>query len=166
MHQERPHLEPCPFCGLPLKEDWRKYNPHARCVTEGCKGKQLPLLNLDLPDDIERWNTRGGLLLQALPVEQPPAGRQSAADPSNTEVAQLRAENATLRAALQQHLEQPPAAYMRPYLGSMDFIPHEPWCLDGLSPGWVPLYQRPAPAAGALVSCAAKQPSKDATDDR
>lgn len=62
MNPERPHLEPCPFCGNPLKEDWRKYNPHARCVTEGCKGKQLPLLNLDQQDDIDRWNTRGGVL--------------------------------------------------------------------------------------------------------
>jgi len=65
MHPERPHLEPCPFCGNPLKEEWRKFNPHARCVTENCKGKQLPLLNLDQQDDIDRWNTRGGVLRSA-----------------------------------------------------------------------------------------------------
>lgn len=51
-------LLPCPFCGNALDVRRRKSNPYARCATEGCKGKQLPLLNLDLPDDIAAWNRR------------------------------------------------------------------------------------------------------------
>jgi hypothetical protein len=38
----------------------RRHNPWARCETPECKGAQLPLLNLDLPDDIARWNRRAG----------------------------------------------------------------------------------------------------------
>ena len=51
-------LKPCPFCGKPLTVTARRHNPHARCRTENCKGAQLPLLNLDQPEDIERWNRR------------------------------------------------------------------------------------------------------------
>lgn len=66
MSEPHLHLEPCPFCGMPLNVDRRKYNPHARCVTEGCKGTQLPLLNLDMPEDIARWNTRSGVLCSGM----------------------------------------------------------------------------------------------------
>lgn len=51
-------LLPCPFCGNALEVSKRRYNPHARCVTANCKGAQLPLLNIDQPDDVARWNTR------------------------------------------------------------------------------------------------------------
>lgn len=53
-----PHLKPCPLCGHALEVKARKNNPYARCATEGCKGKQLPLLNLDVPEDIAAWNCR------------------------------------------------------------------------------------------------------------
>lgn len=51
-------LKSCPFCGKPLFEKHRKANPYALCKTEGCKGAQLPMLNLDQPDDIDAWNQR------------------------------------------------------------------------------------------------------------
>lgn len=54
-------LLPCPFCGQELKRKERKHNPYARCVTEGCKGAQLPLLNLDQPDDIAAWQARAAV---------------------------------------------------------------------------------------------------------
>lgn len=71
-------------------------------------------------------------------------GPLDATKTASIEVEKLRAENAALKASMQQLLEQPPAAYMRHYMGSMDFMVHEPWCIDGLSPGWVPLYKRPS----------------------
>ncbi len=52
------NLEPCPFCAQPLEVVRRRFNPYARCVTEGCTGSKLPLLNLDVPGDIDAWNTR------------------------------------------------------------------------------------------------------------
>lgn len=52
------HLEPCPFCGASLFAQWDRKNPKAKCPTEGCKGAQLPVLNLDVPADIAAWNTR------------------------------------------------------------------------------------------------------------
>lgn len=51
-------LLPCPFCGQSLAQHRRRFNPFARCETANCKGAQLPCLNLDQPDDIERWNHR------------------------------------------------------------------------------------------------------------
>ncbi|WP_312288848.1 hypothetical protein [Stutzerimonas nitrititolerans] len=63
-------LLPCPFCGNALEVSKRRYNPHARCVTENCKGAQLPLLNIDQPDDVARWNTRPAQ------TEQQPVGYQ------------------------------------------------------------------------------------------
>ncbi|MFP3637888.1 hypothetical protein [Paraburkholderia sp. SIMBA_054] len=60
-----PYLKPCPFCGHALAVKARKSNPYARCATEGCKGKQLPLLNLDMPEDVAAWNRRAD---EACPV--------------------------------------------------------------------------------------------------
>lgn len=51
-------LAPCPFCGQALSVMRRPHNPYARCATDGCKAQQLPLLNLDDPEDIRAWNTR------------------------------------------------------------------------------------------------------------
>lgn len=62
--QPERHLEPCPFCGLALYALWDRKNPKARCRTEGCKGAQLPTLNLDSAEDIAAWNKR------ALPSNQ------------------------------------------------------------------------------------------------
>jgi len=52
------HLEPCPFCGQELEQRHRRYNPYARCATPDCAGGKLPLISLDVPEDIERWNRR------------------------------------------------------------------------------------------------------------
>lgn len=70
-------LRPCPFCGKALEVSARRYNPHARCLTEHCKGAQLPLLNIELPEDVERWNTRaapGGV--GCLPANSPAVPEQ------------------------------------------------------------------------------------------
>ena len=63
MSTEKPqiYLEPCPFCGSHLLQKVGRCNPSARCTTDGCKGKQLPVLNLDMPSDIDAWNTRAEL---------------------------------------------------------------------------------------------------------
>jgi hypothetical protein len=53
------HLEPCPFCGQEPEQRSSKYNPYARCATPDCAGGKLPLISLDVPEDIERWNRRG-----------------------------------------------------------------------------------------------------------
>lgn len=55
---EQQELLPCPFCGKTLEARWNKKNPDARCATEGCKATQLPRLNLDDQEDIDRWNRR------------------------------------------------------------------------------------------------------------
>lgn len=51
-------LKPCPFCGCKLEIARRKHNPYARCVTVDCKGSQLPMLNIELEEDVDRWNRR------------------------------------------------------------------------------------------------------------
>lgn len=53
-----PELKPCPFCGQPLNVRWRKMNPKANCATPGCWGGKLPVLQLDIPEFVEAWNTR------------------------------------------------------------------------------------------------------------
>ncbi|MPS81719.1 MAG: hypothetical protein E2591_26965 [Achromobacter sp.] len=58
--RKEPRLQPCPFCDHPLDAQWIRPNPKARCRTDGCKGSQLPVLNLDSPQDIAAWNTRAG----------------------------------------------------------------------------------------------------------
>ena len=37
-----------------------------------------------------------------------------------------------------------PFAYHKKYMGGTDFMLHEPWCEDGISPEWEPLYAAPA----------------------
>ncbi len=51
-------LLPCPFCGEALYQKRRPMNPYAVCKTDGCKGAQLPMLNIDDPDDVTAWNRR------------------------------------------------------------------------------------------------------------
>lgn len=51
-------LKPCAFCGQKLHEVLTRRNPHAYCKTNNCKGAQLPILSLDICEDIERWNKR------------------------------------------------------------------------------------------------------------
>lgn len=53
-----PKLEPCPFSGKQLSVKWRKHNPSARCITEGCWGAKMPALQLDIPEYVTAWNTR------------------------------------------------------------------------------------------------------------
>jgi hypothetical protein len=57
MSTEQTKLEPCPFCGKPLTaKRWLK--PFAQCQTEGCFGRKIPVVSLDVPSDVEAWNTR------------------------------------------------------------------------------------------------------------
>ncbi|MBG7114690.1 hypothetical protein GHU20_13400 [Pseudomonas aeruginosa] len=58
MLKNQHYLAPCPFCGCDLDAQWNRPNPKARCRTDGCKGRQLPVLNLDQADDIAAWNHR------------------------------------------------------------------------------------------------------------
>lgn len=58
-----PHLENCPFCGKPPVITWRRSNPRAGCKTDDCWGSKLPGIALDIPDEIDAWNTRGGRLV-------------------------------------------------------------------------------------------------------
>lgn len=51
-------LKPCPFCGNAPVVNSCKFNPYARCETDGCKGSKLPMLNMDDPSDIAAWNMR------------------------------------------------------------------------------------------------------------
>ena len=63
MDSDPPPLEPCPFCGLRLHGVWRKRNPKAKCETEGCWGAKLPVMGLDVPEQVDAWNTRWGRIL-------------------------------------------------------------------------------------------------------
>ncbi len=56
-------LEPCPFCGNALTPTLRGrnsvvINPRANCKTVDCWGARLPVLSLDVPQDVEAWNKR------------------------------------------------------------------------------------------------------------
>lgn len=56
-------LKDCPFCGAkPTSKirgsGERASNPTARCSTEDCIGGKLPVICLDVPSQVEGWNTR------------------------------------------------------------------------------------------------------------
>lgn len=57
-NSQHSEILPCPFCGQSLKINNRKYNPYAKCQTEGCYGQKLPMLNIGLPEDVAAWNAR------------------------------------------------------------------------------------------------------------
>lgn len=65
-------LHPCPFCGEALQINQRKHNPFARCATAGCVGGKLPLLNIELAEDVEAWNRRAAIAQQ--PAQAVPDG--------------------------------------------------------------------------------------------
>jgi hypothetical protein len=54
-------LLPCPFCGNEIYRSPRRHNPTAYCVTEGCYGKKMSVVNLDDPVWVAMWNTRAGI---------------------------------------------------------------------------------------------------------
>ena len=62
-------------------------------------------------------------------------------DEAMARISELEAELAKLREG------QEPVAYRRKYLSSTDFMPHEPWCNDGISLDWEPLYASPVTKA-------------------
>lgn len=56
-------LKGCPFCGKQLTASVRGSgdnapNPKASCKTEGCYGARLPVLCLDIPEDVAAFNRR------------------------------------------------------------------------------------------------------------
>lgn len=56
-------LKQCPFCGKKLVASIRgsgvnASNPSAKCVTEDCMGSKLPVICLDVPSQVDAWNTR------------------------------------------------------------------------------------------------------------
>lgn len=55
---QKPFLEPCPFCGNDLEANWKRKNPSACCRTPDCFGASMPVVILDYPESINRWNAR------------------------------------------------------------------------------------------------------------
>lgn len=56
-------LKACPFCGEKLTASVRGAgdhapNPKASCKTQGCYGTRLPVLCLDIPEDVAAFNRR------------------------------------------------------------------------------------------------------------
>lgn len=62
-------LADCPFCGMPLRRSRSRINPSARCVTEDCYGAKMPVVNEDVPSDVEAWNTRAAQQDAWQPIE-------------------------------------------------------------------------------------------------
>ncbi len=69
---EAPTLAPCPFCASPLSIGRNRVNPHARCVTDGCFGNKMPVVNLDVPSDVVAWNTRTSVSVAATTADTRP----------------------------------------------------------------------------------------------
>lgn len=61
-------IKPCPWCGVALNIRATGANPRAKCVTDGCFGQKLPVVNLDVAEDVAAWNRRSA-------SPSPPAGR-------------------------------------------------------------------------------------------
>lgn len=77
-------LRSCPFCGCDLYRKKGKHNPAAYCITENCYGSKMPVVNLDVPEDVAAWNRRASLPeAPAVPIA---LGLKDAAD----EIASLR----------------------------------------------------------------------------
>lgn len=56
-------LKACPFCGAKPVAKIRgrgpqAVNPTARCATTDCMASKLPVICLDVPDQVNAWNTR------------------------------------------------------------------------------------------------------------
>jgi hypothetical protein len=56
----------CPFCGCKPTATIRgdsevAVNPKAQCATEDCWGAKLPVICLDVPEQVNGWNTRQAL---------------------------------------------------------------------------------------------------------
>jgi hypothetical protein len=56
-------LLPCPFCGSCLVarisgSGAGAVNPSARCTMDECMGGKVPSINLDVPSQVNAWNTR------------------------------------------------------------------------------------------------------------
>lgn len=56
--ESAPYLKPCPFCGCEMESKWDRKNPSARCPTTDCLGGKLPILALDVSEQVDAWNTR------------------------------------------------------------------------------------------------------------
>lgn len=70
-------LLPCPFCGAKPVETIRGAgdtapNPKARCITDGCAGSNLPVICLDVPENVSAWNQRAPQPAQWQPIETAP----------------------------------------------------------------------------------------------
>lgn len=64
-------LLPCPFCGVEpevLIRGAGEYakNPKARCRTEECAGASLPVVCIDVPEQVEAWNRRDNTEIEKL----------------------------------------------------------------------------------------------------
>lgn len=62
-HAVADSLKFCPFCGTKPVASIRgtglnASNPRAKCETEDCMGSKLPAISLDIPDQVQAWNTR------------------------------------------------------------------------------------------------------------
>lgn len=78
-------LPPCPFCGNQLTANIRgggdnAPNPKASCKTADCYGGRLPVLCLDIPEDVEAWGQRAAHA--ALSAQPDPAPAAALASPT------------------------------------------------------------------------------------
>lgn len=62
-------LKGCPFCGKQLTLHMRgagdkAFNPYASCKTDRCYGSKLPVLCLDVAEDVHAWQQRESAVRQ------------------------------------------------------------------------------------------------------